>query len=406
MSISAPFNSLRFFGATLLALVLSAAGPAAAQQVLVQNGATVEIKNSGVWDLQGATMDFGSAGATATLGEQSGGRVYNGQLTATRALSGPSSADPAGLGIEISASTDLGDVTVTRGHAIQTASNGNESIERYYDVSPSQNNSGLSAELTFTYNDAELNGRTESELEFFKSTDGGTSWSEEGFDSRDATANTVTLSGIGSFSRWTLGSEASPLPVELTQFEGSVVRTDGQSAVRLQWRTASETGSAGFEVQRRGETDSWQQIGFVESKTPGGTTADPQAYRFTDEGLPYAADSLRYRLRQVDTDGSATLTDPVAVARGAVEGLQLKKTFPNPTRQRVTVRYAVPEKGGQEVTLRLYDVLGRQVRSVRAPAEPGRHERTLSVGDLASGIYFLRLRGGDTVRTRRLTVVR
>ena len=66
----------------------------------------------------------------------------------------------------------------------------------------------------------------------------------------------------------------------------------------------------------------------------------------------------------------------------------------------------MPEQGGQEVTLRLYDVLGRQVQTVRTAAESGRHERTLSVGDLASGSYFLRLRGEDTVRTRRLTVVR
>jgi len=202
----------------------------------------------------------------------------------------------------------------------------------------------------------------------------------------------------GNTSEFT--STATQLPVELTTFDAQV---DGKS-VQLTWQTASETNNAGFEVERtKGGTDEWRKVGFVEGH---GTTSDPHDYAFTDTDLSYEIDSLSYRLRQVDTDGSATLTDPVAVARGAVEGLQLKKTFPNPTRQRVTVRYAVPEKGGQEVTLRLYDVLGRQVRSVRAPAEPGRHERTLSVGDLGSGVYFLRLRGGDAVQTRRLTVVR
>ena len=397
----------------VLLLIGAPIRPTTAQQVLVQNDATVRVSNGGVWDLQGATMDFGPVGATTTLSEQSGARVHNGPLTATRALGSPSSADPAGLGIEVSATADLGDVTVTRGHAIQTGS-GNESIERYYEVNPSQNNSGLSAELTFTYNDAELNGHPESALELFKSTDEGASWSAEGVDSRDAGANTVTLSGIESFSRWTLGDEGNPLPVELARFEGTVVETggDGPGAVRLTWRTAAEQGNAGFEVQRRegqrGGVEAWERVGYVASQAPGGTTSEPQVYRLTDDEVPYSADSLRYRLRQVDLDGSATLTDPITIVRGGVSSLQLEETYPNPARGGVTVRYAVPERAGAEgeVRLRLYDVLGRRVRSVMAGPGAGRHETQLSVDDLASGVYILRLTAGSTSETQRLTVVR
>ncbi len=392
----------------LLGLSLALTVPATGQQILVQNGATVEVNNGGVWDLEGGTMDFGPAGATATLSEPSEGRVYNGLLTAVRALSNPTAADPAGLGIEITASNDLGDVTVTRGHAIQTASNGNESIERYYEISPSQNNSGLSAELRFSYNDAELNGRPESDLEFFKSTDGGSFWSEEGFDSRDATANTVTLSGIASLSRWTLGSEASPLPVELARFEAAreQARDGGEEAVRLTWTTASEQGNAGFEIQRRGaETGSWQRIGYRESTAEGGTTTEAQSYRFTDEALPYAADTLAYRLRQVDTDGSATLTDPVTVGRRGPDRLRLLGTAPNPAHQRATVQYGVPSGLDGDVELGLYDMLGRRVRTVSAEAESGRHRQTLDLGGLSSGVYVLRLTGGGRAMTRKVTVV-
>jgi hypothetical protein len=131
-------------------------------------------------------------------------------------------------------------------------------------------------------------------------------------------------------------------------------------------------------------------------------------YRFTDEALPYAADALSYRLRQVDTDGTATLSDPVRIARDAVSELQLKETYPNPARTRITVRFAVPDDAGAEgdVRLRLYDVLGRQVQSVRTGAEAGRHETQLSVQDLASGVYVLRLRASGNAQTRHLTVVK
>jgi hypothetical protein len=322
--------------------------PAPAQQVLVQNGATVEVANGGALDLQGSAMDFGPVGTTNQLSETSKGRVTGGLLTADRALNSPSQADPAGLGAVLSASVDMGDVTITRAHPAQTGS-GNESIRRYYDISPSKNNTGLSAELTHSYADAELNGLSESGLGIFKSTDGGSIWSEEAFDSRDASTNEVTLSGIESFSRWTLGSEASPLPVELASFEADRTEASGtgEEAVRLSWMTATEQNNAGFEIQRKAEGGTsggtWKQVGFRESKAPAGTTTEARTYRFTDEDLPNAADTIAYRLRQVDVSGT-TLSDPVRGARSGISSLQLKETSPNPASRRVTVRFVVPEQ--------------------------------------------------------------
>lgn len=52
-------SPLRFLCILLLSAALFSFD-ALAQQVLVQNGATAEVSNGGVWDLQGGTMDFGS----------------------------------------------------------------------------------------------------------------------------------------------------------------------------------------------------------------------------------------------------------------------------------------------------------------------------------------------------------
>lgn len=388
----------RITAVTFLALML--AGPVAAQTIEVQNGGTVQIQNAGVWDLEGGTMDFGPTGSTATLDEQSEGRATNGTLTAIRALNDPTSADPAGLGLEITASPDLGDVTVTRGHTPQTGG-GNSSIERYYDVSPSQNNSGLNAELLFTYNDAE--NPSLSELVFFKSTDGGANWSNEGFDTRSSITNEVGLDGIDSFSRWTLASDSGPLPVELTAFDA--IQT-GTEAVRLQWETASEKNNVGFRVERAikdedGTTSDWTEVGSVEG---AGTTDKPQSYQFRDEDLPYEGNRITYRLRQVDADGTTTLSDPVKIARATADEPQLLGAYPNPARNQATVRYALPE-AVDDATLRIYDGIGRQVRSVSLETSAGRHKHQLSTEALASGMYFLRLRVNGTVKTQRLTVV-
>jgi hypothetical protein len=200
----------------------------------------------------------------------------------------------------------------------------------------------------------------------------------------------------------------NPLPVELADLEARADR----DKVRLTWTTASETGNAGFRVQRRvGETTSggetasggngtWEQIGQVEG---AGTTTEAKSYRFADTDLPYRADRLEYRLKQVDTDGSSALSDPVIVER-SVDEVELLGTYPNPARSQATVRYALPEK--QKASIRLYDMLGRQVRTVLNGTREGRYKQRVDMSGLPSGTYFLRLRAGGQTRTQKLTVVR
>ncbi len=211
-------------------------------------------------------------------------------------------------------------------------------------------------------------------------------------------------------ARFCLRISAAPLPVELAGFEARRARDE---AVTLQWETLSETNNAGFEVQRRAapkvETshrgvsttgESWQAIAMVDG---AGTTDTPQSYQFEDADLPYAADSLSYRLRQVDTDGTASVTEAVTIAR-PVPGAELLPTYPNPARSQATIRFAVPEP--QDVQIVLYDLLGRRVQTVVSEEAEGRTEQTIDVSRLSSGSYFLRMQTEGYTETQRLTVVR
>jgi hypothetical protein len=177
--------------------------------------------------------------------------------------------------------------------------------------------------------------------------------------------------------------------------------------VRLTWQTTSESGNAGFAVQRRALTsrgEEWERVGFVDSKAPGGTTEQTLRYAFADQRVPFVADSLEYRLQQVDVDGSSTLSQAVTIRRTANQ-LRLLKPAPNPVRQSARIQYSVPKD--VDASIRLYDLLGRQVRKVdTGSATGGRAKTTVDVSGLASGTYFLRLEAGNRVRTRRLTVVR
>jgi ELWxxDGT repeat protein len=221
----------------------------------------------------------------------------------------------------------------------------------------------------------------------------------------DALCATVT-----SFSEFAVTAAPSALPVEIASFEG---RRAGNGVVHLRWRTAGEQNNAGFRVERRrvsppdaeGAGGDWTRVGDVESKAAGGTTTEALTYRFRDADVPFAAGALRYRLTQVDTDGTTSRLGVVTVARGAVDDLTLKAPYPNPARSTVTAKLAVPEGRSGVAHLSLYNGLGQEVRTVRVDGS-GRQRIELETDGLASGTYFLRLHAGDATETRRVVVVR
>ncbi|MFO8231210.1 MAG: T9SS type A sorting domain-containing protein [Longimonas sp.] len=126
---------------------------------------------------------------------------------------------------------------------------------------------------------------------------------------------------------------------------------------------------------------------------------------FTDLGIPFTAQELTYRLRQVDLDGTASYSDQRTVMIGAPVTLQLDAPYPNPVRGMATVNYQLPAAG--DVTIAVYDLLGRKVMTLQDGAqEMGRKSIQMNTQQLASGTYFLRLQTDEDVLTQRLTVVR
>ena len=202
--------------------------------------------------------------------------------------------------------------------------------------------------------------------------------------------------GSGS-ARFTLAVQPNPLPVELSGFDATV---SGETA-RLAWATAGETNNAGFHVEHRGpEAERFASAGFVEGH---GTTDAPQQYRFRTD--PLDPGRHVFRLRQVDLDGTATRSDTVAVQVRLAEAAEMA-VAPNPVRTRATVSLRV--RAEQAVTVTLYDVLGRRVRTVHdGPMAPGRdHAFQVDASGLSSGLYLLRADGEQFQRTHRITVVR
>lgn len=171
---------------------------------------------NGDLDLNSFIITMGNA---ALLNETAGNTIKGavGYITATRTLNAPSMQNVAGLGAELTTGVNLGSTEIRRGHALQIV-NSDSSILRYFDITPT-NNSGLNATLVFHYDDTELNNLQESGLSLYRSTDGGVNWTKEN-GTVDETLNTLTLAGIGAFSRWTAASDSGCVPGLLGDVNG------------------------------------------------------------------------------------------------------------------------------------------------------------------------------------------
>ena len=198
-----------------------------------------------------------------------------------------------------------------------------------------------------------------------------------------------------------------PGPIELANFDARFL----DESVRLIWSIENESRAASFQVQRwvdppgstskngasaAGPAADWTTIGRVPA-------SEAPAYNFTDANIPFAADSIAYRVTEVG-DAASAFRSPSITVRRSVSSVQFRSPAPNPARQQVQVRVALPD--AQNATLRLYDVLGRTVREQVLDKRAGRQQLQFNVSGLSSGVYFLRLRTDATVKTRRLTIVR
>jgi hypothetical protein len=201
---------------------------------------------------------------------------------------------------------------------------------------------------------------------------------------------TTATENIADIQKFTLDDFAlgEPLPVELSSFTALV---NGTSVILI-WRTETEVGNYGFEVERKiqdARSETWLKLGFLEGH---GNSNSPKNYSFEDENPP--AGTVQYRLKQIDTDGQFIYSDIISVEVGIPSRFELKQNFPNPFNPTTNIVYNLPVDGF--VTLKIYDVIGNEVDVlVNGNKKAGRYVIEFNAGNLSSGVYFYRINTGS-----------
>ena len=202
--------------------------------------------------------------------------------------------------------------------------------------------------------------------------------------------SSVNTSGVADISDFPF-EIVNYVPVELNEF--SCVSLG--NSVLLEWQTETETNNRGFFIERKTQSNSWIQRGFIQGN---GSTTEPHKYQFSD--VDVANGNYSYRIIQYDYDGSNKI-----IAESDVEVLlplefSLDQNYPNPFNPKTIIGFSIPEQ--KHICLKVFDVLGREILTLLDEKKPaGKYQIIMDAKNLQSGVYFYRLETGGIHITKK-----
>ncbi|MFK7770981.1 MAG: tyrosinase family protein [Saprospiraceae bacterium] len=182
----------------------------------------------------------------------------------------------------------------------------------------------------------------------------------------------------------------APLPIELSYFSGERLRNE----VQLSWQTSSEINNKGFEIYRRSNTNSWENIGWV---TGNGSTTQQHNYMFDDRQPEFGINY--YRLKQFDFDGTFEYSKIIAVDFDKSNfDVQV---FPNPTNRKFNIQIKNPLR--QRMSVQIHDNLGMKVWESSLILDESGWNKELEID--RNGIYVITIQIGNEIYNERIVIL-
>jgi hypothetical protein len=174
-----------------------------------------------------------------------------------------------------------------------------------------------------------------------------------------------------------------PLPVTFTDFK--LAKAAGN--VLVEWSTAMEVDNSHFEIERSNNGITFEAIARMDGK------ADSRAevkYSFTDNA-PLAGVGY-YRIRQVDLDGTSTVTRTRSIDIPVISQAFI---YPNPASAILTLENIEPNS-----IITFVSALGREVRKETAKT----NKWTVSLEGMSAGFYTVSITSSNGTSHRKLVI--
>lgn len=185
----------------------------------------------------------------------------------------------------------------------------------------------------------------------------------------------------------------APTPVELTDFSGTVE----EKSVLLSWKTASEINHEKFELERSTQNQQWKKI---HTAYGGNNSQSEKEYQYLDkepaQGIQY------YRLRQIDQDGSLTLSKVISINLLS-SNQQLRKLYPNPNQSDFVYADYVSSRQ-EKIDVLIYDITGKLIYSEQREVKKNENLIPVPTKDLTKGLYMFELNNGEEKFHKKLII--
>jgi len=313
------------------------------------------------------------------------------------------------LTINFTSLTGSGDVTVTVLDRTSTPPGGpigdNKVLKRYFRVTQSGGITSFNADLTLTYTDADVSEQgitNENSLRVFQWD--GAQWRELTVTARNTMDNTITVTGVTSFSDFIIsGTGDAPLPVQVSSVLADVSGRD----VKIKIKTQTERDDfLGFNVYRSKDGENFVMVGSYESVSSlraKGNMAYGGEYEFVDKGLN--SGRYQYKIEAVGKNEKKFVGDVISVEVEVPKGYALHQNYPNPFNPVTVIEFEIPEAG--YVLIELYNSVGQKVRDIFAGELPaGYHKVRFDASGLSSGVYFYRMSAGKFNAVRKMVIMK
>lgn len=190
------------------------------------------------------------------------------------------------------------------------------------------------------------------------------------------------------------------LPVDLVWFAATI----NDDLAFVKWRTASEVNAANFVLEAIPyiyEGGRWiPEATFYKTTVPA-QGSDSNGYSYNVDGINLLPGMYQFKLTQIDFDGTFEVyTTELYEVNLTKAGMYV---YPNPANPSFAIQVVVPRL--EHVTIDIYNVEGRRMATLFDASISG--VRTIFTDtELPSGVYFVVMKYGEQVLTRKFVQIK
>jgi hypothetical protein len=255
---------------------------------------------------------------------------------------------------------------------------------KVYAITPTTNVTTTNYTVSLYFTNAELDGKTASNLRIAKTTAATIAGANAGNTVSviptvtTLGGNTVFTANFTGFSRFFLIDAGAVLPITTLKFNAY----ENSGVGILEWTTDQEINNKGFEVEKSFDGISFNTLDFVAAK---GNATSKASYNLQDKNL---GELQYYRLKQIDNDGKYSYSNVVLVKSKFNQQRILFITNPFNNELKITMASRVIKS----IVIELVDATGKTIVKKNA-AGNGANLFTLQIpaGNTAKGIYFVNI---------------